>query len=237
MKGGRKGGSERGGEGRIRPSEHHLGLPLAITSEGAQAANADRPSKKRSGRKEDRKCVAPSRIPGRVRRSADAKTREEITEMAVAADTNCGESKGGEGGNILARGGGNMHFSPPAPPWAFGQRIRSAGVWPRAASGPTLSQRRRPRRDWTPTTARTTASYGVMYWLPCSRGVRHTRPSFLLRVHDGLYEGKSCIFNELYKMLDVKFPTLFLSESPLTGKKNSVAVSVRARPRPSSFAA
>ena len=118
-------------------------------------------------------------------RSADAKTREEITEMAVAADTNCGESKGGEGGNILARGGGNMHFSPPAPPWAFGQRIRSAGVWPRAASGPTLSQRRRPRRDWTPTTARTTASYGVMYWLPCSRGVRHTRPSFLLRVHDG----------------------------------------------------
>ena len=59
-------------------------------------------------------------------RSADAKTREEITEMAVAADTNCGESKGGEGGNILARGGGNMHFSPPAPPWAFGHRIRSA---------------------------------------------------------------------------------------------------------------
>lgn len=163
-------------------------------------------------------------------RSADAKTREEITEMAVAADTNCGESKGGEGGNILARGGGNMHFSPPAPPWAFGQRIRSAGVWPRAASGPTLSQRRRPRRDWTPTTARTTASYGVMYWLPCSRGVRHTRPSFLLRVHDGLYEGKSCIFNELYKMLDVKFPTLFLSESPLTGKKQCC----RLRPRPSS---
>ena len=100
--------------------------------------NGGRSSKKRIERKEDRKCVAARSgfpIPFLFLRSADAKTREEITEMAV---TNCEESKEGSI-LILAGGAAEETCTSQRSPHSFlglpaaMASIRAAGGRPRAA--------------------------------------------------------------------------------------------------------